>query len=172
MKLQFDAEKAVEAIIYIVNNVPKADLHSISKVLYFADQKHVVDYGRFITSDTYVAMRNGPVPSLTYNILKFVRGDERVCRADHAKAHLVVKNKYEVLTKREANLEEFSDSDIECLDYSIARYGSLSFDELTKVSHDAIYDTACQDDYIPPESFSSLAEIPKNLEEHMMSPAC
>lgn len=168
MKLQFDAEKAVEAIIYIVNKVPDATLHSISKILYFADQKHIVDYGRFITSDTYVAMKHGPVPSSTYDILKFVRGDKRICHADHAKAHLVIKDRYNVLAKREANLEELSDSDIECLDYSIAENGSLSFDELVAKSHDAIYDTACQDDFISPESFSLLADNQDNLKTHIM----
>ena len=41
-----------------------------------------------------------------------------------------------VIPKREAQLEYFSKSDIEALDYAIKNYSSMSFKDLTNVSHD------------------------------------
>jgi len=71
----FKAEKSVEAILYIAQNVKQPTFHSISKMMYFADKVHLEKYGRFICGDNYVAMKHGPVPSGTYDILKVARGD-------------------------------------------------------------------------------------------------
>jgi Protein of unknown function (DUF4065) len=43
--------------------------------MYFADHKHLSRYGSAITDDTYIAMANGPVPSMAYDILKSLRGE-------------------------------------------------------------------------------------------------
>lgn len=171
MRSRFDAEKAIEAILYIAKRVETPTFHTISKVLYFADQIHIVKYGCFITGDEYVAMKHGPVPSNTYDILKFVRGDRENCRAEHARTLLSVRHKFHIAIQRDADLEEFSDSDIECLNESISANGSLSFEELTRKSHDKIYDAAGQDEFIPAEAFAILASNPAILKEHINNPA-
>ncbi len=171
MRARFDAEKAIEAILYIAKRVESPTFHTISKVLYFADQIHIVKYGCFITGDEYVAMKHGPVPSDTYDILKFVRGDRENCRAEHAKTLLSVHHRFHISIQRDADLDEFSDSDIECLDESISENGRLSFEELTRKSHDKIYDAADQDEFIPIEAFTVLASNPKKLAEHISNPA-
>lgn len=167
MQMQFDSEKAVEAILYIVKRVKEPTFHTISKILYFADQEHVVKYGRFITGDGYVAMKHGPVPSATYDILKYVRGDQNLCHAEHAKALLSIYRNYYVSVQRDADQDEFSDSDIECLDNSLAENGNLSFQELTDKSHDVIYNAAGQDEFIPAEAFACLSENEGSLREHL-----
>ena len=171
LRIKFDSEKAVEAILYIATRVKEPTFHTISKILYFADQQHVVKYGRFITGDSYVAMKHGPVPSGVYDILKYVRGDQTLCHAEHAKTLLTIHNSYYVSVQRDADFEEFSDSDIECLDNSISENGDLSFQELTSKSHDLIYDVAGQDEFIPAEAFASLSDNKENLIEHLSNPA-
>ena len=42
--------------------------------MFFADKEHLLDYGRPITGDSYVAMEHGPVPTSTRDILKFDSG--------------------------------------------------------------------------------------------------
>lgn len=66
--------KVREAIIHIIR---EADIRSlrvsqfdILKTLFLSDQAHLNRYGRPITFDEYVAMPDGPVPSLAYDILK------------------------------------------------------------------------------------------------------
>ena len=167
MNIRFDFEKAIEAILYITKRVKDPTLHNISKVLYFADQIHIVEYGRFITGDRYVAMKHGPVPSATYDILKYVRGDSMFYPIEHAKSLISVNSKYYISVQRDADVDAFSDSDLECLDKSISENGHLSFDALVKKSHDKIYDTADQDDFIPIEAFATLAENPAFLREHI-----
>ncbi len=167
---RFDAEKAVEAILYIVSRISEPTLHKVAKVLYFADRKHIDRYGRFITGDQYVAMKNGPVPSATYDILKYIRGDNVPCRFDHARALIFVHGRYNLSVDRDADTDYFSDSDIECLDESIAENGSLSFSELTKKSHDAVYDSADRDDFIKLDAFIAHSSSPDSLREYVSNP--
>jgi uncharacterized phage-associated protein len=74
----WDKEKAIEAIVYLANRLDKPTKLKIFKLLYFADKLHMSRYGRFIVGDYYVAMKHGPVPSRTYNILKEVEGGSNI----------------------------------------------------------------------------------------------
>lgn len=67
IKFHFDPEKAVEVILYVASRVRDSGFHRVSKILYFADRDHLAMYGRFICGDSYVAMKNGPVPSGAYD---------------------------------------------------------------------------------------------------------
>ena len=167
MTIRLDTDKAVESILYIAKNVKNPTFHTISKVLYFADQLHIVKYGRFIVGDQYIAMKNGPVPSSIYDMLKYVRGDRSSCPSPKIRDLFSVKQNYVVVPYRDADLDEFSDSDIECLDMSISENGDLSFDELTKKSHDRVYDCADMNDCIPFEAFFQLARSSKDLEDYI-----
>ena len=62
-------EKAVNSLLFVVSQLEKADTHKTYKILYFADQKHLLRYGRPISGDTYVKMKFGPVPSFVKNIV-------------------------------------------------------------------------------------------------------
>lgn len=122
-----DAEKAIEAILYISKK--STDLFHIVKTLYFADKLHLEHYGRLITGDCYVAMREGPVPSGAYDLIKFARGDEyqyesKIKNAHPEKAFIVKGN--DILPQRETNLDVFSESDIECLDEALKTYSQMN----------------------------------------------
>ncbi|HAG84687.1 MAG TPA: hypothetical protein DCL61_26935, partial [Cyanobacteria bacterium UBA12227] len=115
---EFNIDKGIDAILYIIQNGAKPTFHHISKVIYFADKEHLQKYGRLIFGDHYVAMKHGPVPSEIYEILKVTRGDKLLsCTpnelVDKAKSSFSVKEKYKVNQLREANLDVFSESDLE-----------------------------------------------------------
>ena len=56
--------KLKAAMLYIINNFNGIDKLRLAKILYFANQKHIKEYGRTIINDKFIAMRHGPVPSL------------------------------------------------------------------------------------------------------------
>ncbi|MEQ1715723.1 MAG: Panacea domain-containing protein, partial [Hyphomicrobium sp.] len=62
--------KVVEAIDFVATLKPGVTQYYIGKILFFADREHLLDYGRPITGDRYVAMEHGPVPSAIRDILK------------------------------------------------------------------------------------------------------
>ncbi len=158
--VRFDWRKATEVLVYITSQVP--DMYTALKVLYFADKIHLSRYGRLICDDRYVAMRNGPVPSGAYDLVKAARGDDG-CRREIVRlatgALRVDRNTHTIEPVRAANRNLLSDSDIECIDSSIMEYGKLSFDSLRRLSHDEpAYQKADRDDFMPLEDI--VASLP------------
>lgn len=156
LKFKFHKEKAISALLYVAENLIeqhdrrcRPDFHKIFKILYFADQKHIVKYGRPIIGDHYIAMKDGPVPSNIYDILKIVRGDALFCSdEDEFNGIFDVKNNHYIHPKRKADLDELSESNLECIDESIKENKYLSFKALKVKSHDNAYEKATKDDKI------------------------
>lgn len=129
-----DTDKAVESVLYIIPQIANKTLHCIAKVLFHADKMHLSRYGRPISGDWYAAMKYGPVPSATYNILKTRRGDEQHPIPDRALAIEVV-DRDTVRATRGADLSVLSESERECLKQSAESHGHKTFFKRTRESH-------------------------------------
>jgi hypothetical protein len=153
-RFSFDREKALEVLLYISSQIP--DMYKTLKILYFADIEHLSKYGRFINGDTYIAMRHGPVPSQSYDIIKGIRGDSLNSATSLETSSLAIENNI-LIPKRAPNLSLFSKSDIKSLDYSINTHKNHTFSELHKDSSDSAYNSTSLNDEI------SVFEIAKTL---------
>lgn len=135
----FKYDKAVNAILFSLQILGgKTDMHKLCKILYFADQRHLSIYGRSITGDTYIAMQFGPVPSCVDDILKALRGDSFFSSNEeilHLRNHIAFENRYILRAFVAPDMEELSETDVECLTYAIDLCKDKSFDELTAFSH-------------------------------------
>jgi uncharacterized phage-associated protein len=132
----FDNKKALNAVLYISNRLNRKDFHKIFKILYFSDREHLLEYGRAITGDVYIAMPDGPVPSNVYDIFKSVRGDGFYKDDGQFSKHFSVMDWDLVKPHHDADPNELSDSNIECINKSLSLYGNLSWDEIREKSHD------------------------------------
>jgi hypothetical protein len=164
----FDVEKAIEVVLFVAQRLKQPTLHSVSKILYQADRLHVARYGRPITGDRYVAMKHGPVPSGTYDVLKTLRGDARMPLPDGAEQALAVENAYSVRAKRPAQADFLSESERSCLLEAISAHGAKSFGELTEDSHDAAWDAAAENDVIELEHFLLTLDNREELRAHFL----
>lgn len=164
----FESEKAVYSLKLILSHVKdnKCDFHKIFKILYFAERDHLTTYGKPITGDIYIAMRNGPVPSTIYDILKYLKGGS-IFNSDinFSKHFRIVDNHMVELMDKEINEDVFSESEIESLFQSIEQNKFLSFFELTEKSHDAAWNRANKDDVM------SVLDIAKagGADAHMLN---
>ena len=136
MKVMVDVDKTIESALFILNRVGSCDLHKLFKILYFADKEHITEYGRPITYDSYIAMKNGPVPSFLYDALKFVKGNNLFFRSPKDVKCFEIAGGYYVGATRDADVDFLSETDIECLHNSVQKYKDFSFDKLTAISHD------------------------------------
>ena len=133
-EFNLNREKAINSLLFVVERLEKADAHKTYKILYFADQKHLLKYARPIFGDTYLKMQYGPVPSFVKNVV-----DENIEGLEEIVARY---NKHFVNPLKKADLSYLSASDIECLEESIEENKNLSFKELTDKSHDYAYNKA------------------------------
>lgn len=139
MNKLFKFDRAINSLLYSLRQLGgKTDMHKLCKILYFADQHHLSEYGRSITGDTYIAMQFGPVPSCVDDILKALRGDSffsSVPEIEQLRHCLVFENRFIVRALIEPDMDELSCSDVRCLDYAIDLCKDKSFHELTTFSH-------------------------------------
>ncbi len=131
-----NVEKAFEVLLYVASRIKVPDIYHVLKAIYFADKQHLGKYGRLIYGDCYCAMQLGPVPSLAYDIVKWVRGDRDPWTTFTTSPGFAVNVDDMMITHRAANLDLLSESDVECLDKAIEQYGNMSFGQLKQVSHE------------------------------------
>ena len=75
MKTKDQILKIKAVVLYILKAFPKGvDYIHLFKVMYFAQQNQLKEYGLPIVYDTFVARKHGPVPTLTYKVLCGVEG--------------------------------------------------------------------------------------------------
>ncbi len=128
-------EITISAMLYILKQIGgKTDIHKLFKILYFAEQKHLVRYGSEISGDRFHAMNNGPVPSLAYDITKSLREGHPT----YAKFFETFGN-YSIIGISNPDMEWLSESEVMCLNESIQENQHLDFNTLTEKSHDSAW---------------------------------
>ncbi len=142
----YEKDVAINAMLYIIEkNGGLCDMHRIFKTLYFADREHMAHYGKSITKDAYIAMKYGPVPSCTDDILKAVRGDSYFSYAvDDFTPYFEFLNRYTLKALKPFDPDYLSVSAIKCLNYAIDLCKGLTFDQLTSLSHDLAWNNTLE----------------------------
>ena len=126
LRFDFDAEKFVQASVYLTERCPDMTKMKLFKLLFFSDKKHLSEYGRPIAGGHYVAMKDGPVHSEGYDIVKNGRHD----------LHQYIQIRGRHLTPiASADTDSLSDSDLEILDHIVEQLGHLSAEDLSDLSH-------------------------------------
>jgi hypothetical protein len=101
-------------------------------------------------------MKDGPVPSRTYDMLKHVRGDgyysssPAFIKTLGRALHFV--NGITIHPIAAPMMDNLSVSDLKAVDNAIGLLGALSFSEIKKLSHDSAYDDADESNNIPMDS--------------------
>lgn len=133
----YGKEVLVNAALWVAERLPEEQrrLHKVFKTLWFADLSHLKKYGRTITGDTYIAMKNGPVPSILYDETKDPNS-EFFKRFDKGSE----KGFLSLLKKADENY--LSETDKEELLSSLETYKDVEFSNLTEESHKSAWRSA------------------------------
>lgn len=128
--------RILEAVLYVIETAERsgksATQYEIGKTLFLADLRHLQEYGRPITFDNYTAMKDGPVPSASYDMLKpsfnwaslGLDGPLWIRR----KAARGGANAYEyVRPSRSANLNKLSQTDLNELASALSQVQKMGF---------------------------------------------
>jgi len=163
MSAQPDLNRIREGILYIAHNTPIPDKFHVVKLLYYADRFHLENYGKLIFGDRFIAMKDGPVPSLAYDLIKFVEGKNQYSCFDDEITNDFKINGYDLIPLREVHTNYLSQSNIESMDEAISRFGNMTFDELSTYSHDEAYGSADRDNEIPIIEIIKILDNPEEL---------
>lgn len=139
MKTLDEILKMKATVLYLLEKCGGSlDYVKLNKLLYFAQQLHLVRYGRGIINDTFLARDLGPVPSFIFKALK--DNEDNIHTGgyinDFNKDISIIPGKPQtIIATTKPDMDEFSVSDIKCLDEILNRYKGLSSRELTDLSH-------------------------------------
>lgn len=139
------------AVLHILNRAGGTlDKYRIYKSLYFANKEHLNRYGRLITSDTFFALQFGPVPTKLADILDFIQSIKKINQSDKDRFTPIIKSlescgddAANYFTAKELpDMDELSDSDIECLNIGLDKCIGRGFKEIKEESHDKAWQIA------------------------------
>ncbi len=165
MTTHFDESKALNAVLLILKmQKGKIDRHKLLKILYFADQKHIVKYGRPIFWDTYIAMKAGPVPSTLYDAIKSI--DDPRYMFSLFKNNLTAEG-YFLMSDKEPDLDDLSQSELLCLSDSVKENAHLSFEDLTRKSHGYAWTNTGRDDRMDPCKIAIEGHASKEIIQYL-----
>ncbi len=69
MTFDFDIRKTIAAVAFLAQKEDgELDMFLSLKMLYLADKRALILWGKTITGDRFVSMQKGPVLSLIYNL--------------------------------------------------------------------------------------------------------
>jgi hypothetical protein len=143
----FDYKKATQTLLYIAVELSNPGFHKSFKVIYFAEQMYLRDWGNTLTGDVFIKMVDGPVPSNIYNLVKAAAGrdhgnslgEEAI---EYAKHHLTVQSGHLISALKQPNTDYLAQTEIGCLDHAIALCRDLSYADIKEMSHDRAWQAA------------------------------
>lgn len=125
-------EKNGVLLAYLAERIPNVTLRKLLKLVYLTDEKFTIERGFPLTWFNYFAWKKGPVAPEVYDV-------KNGSFADFVQCHRNSNDKYEVspvggaLTEDRQNL--YSRYEMNMIDEIISKYGSMSADELTDITH-------------------------------------
>jgi uncharacterized phage-associated protein len=128
-------DRVLEALVYLMERRDNLSQYQIVKSVFLADRKHLNEVGRPVTFDNYVAMRQGPVPSLVYDLLKSVSTFAEIYKTDPpwSVTEKGPVKRFRAVRHHRRNI--LSDTDRECLDCGLDQVLKLSQQALEKLLH-------------------------------------
>lgn len=129
-------EKLIQVVGYVLKKYDnhKENFTKIIKLLYLADRKSLEESGYSITEDSYVSMKNGPVLSGLYDLIKNRYKDKAVQYYWNSK---FATENYDLLQICSfISTGELSKSDMDILDSVDKRFHSVPYQRMIDFVHD------------------------------------
>jgi type I restriction enzyme S subunit len=137
---RLEADKGLEALIYVSKRLPRHDMYKSLKALYFGDKHHLEQHGTLIYGETYSALQHGPVPQAAYDLTKALEGDASSdLFADDTLRATLRRVGNQLIPTRDADFSKLGAAERQSLDWAIRYCGSMSFEQTKTASHDAAY---------------------------------
>ena len=160
MKSALQISKIKAVILYIMQRFPQGiDYIKLFKILYFAQQEHLVKYGKVLVDESFCAVKHGPVPTFTYKALQVAEGKPLEGDFKEFLSDIIINNQ-KVYSSTAPDMDYISGANQKCLDDSIAKYKDVDPYDLSILSHDSAWKQANQrmeDD--PQKNYMTLIDI-------------
>ena len=133
MRLRFNERKATQAAARLLKlRGGEMSYMKLIKLLYLADRSALLQWGRPITTDSYVSMDRGPVLS---RVLDLATDEELPGHTSVWAGHITEPAHYSVRLHRDPGEDELSEAELQLLDQVFQQHGRKSRWELVELTH-------------------------------------
>lgn len=154
VQLKPNIDRVIAAAAYAIHVAEKMGAkftqYDVVKSLFLADRSHLNQFGRLISSDKYIAMKHGPVPSTAYNLLKDDETTVRRYRLERLpwSSDSIGEGKRHFHSADIGWIDDvLAPSDKTAIEDAVSVIRSLSFSQIRKLTHeDPAYIDAWEDD--------------------------
>lgn len=170
MSFKFDIKKSTQVLLFLIQSFGgKADIYKIYVILYFADLFHLSRYGTLISGDTYIAMKDGPVPFYILNIYKQVRAESPL-KFSGIEINEFFTVKENLLVAKSNYKEDFlSESEVECLFEAIQHHKNETISTLSAKAKDIAWEAAGKNGDILLTDLIISSGVSGKMAEYIMS---
>ena len=124
----YDHKKATQAVLWLLHrHGGSMDKLKLIKLFFYADREHLARYGRPIVGGHYWTMDLGPVSGDLKNHI-----DSAVPESG---LPFVIREPHNLVATQAMNEDELSESDMEILDETYAKYGHIPSVKLSLMTH-------------------------------------
>lgn len=144
MKSPEQISKIQAVVLYILQHFKDGlDYIKLFKIMYFAQREYLATNGLCMVEDTFKARPKGPVPALTYKVVKLVEnGLEPDTEGNDLSGFLSsieVGADQIVHAVKDPDMDYISEMEKEEIDNIITKYGNMESKDLSLLSHDDAY---------------------------------
>lgn len=144
MKTTEQISKIQAVVLYILQHFKDGvDYIKLFKMMYFAQREYLAVNGLCIVEDTFKARPKGPVPALTYKVVKLAENRQKHEGDGNDLTEFLSSIEVDagqiIHAHKQPNMDYISKMEKKQIDETIAKYGEMDSDELSKLSHDKAY---------------------------------
>lgn len=131
MYYNYDNTKIINVLLFIIQSLGgKTEVVRLMRIIYQADITHLNRYGSLITGDSYMAMKNGPVPFYIFLIYqKLLTNDTRINFENNIYEYFQLEGD-NISNMHQYDGSFLSKSEVDCIFEKIREYKRLSVDEI------------------------------------------
>lgn len=139
---KYKALEYVENVLYILHKANGLDYYKLFKIMYFAQRKHLAQYGLCIFPDEFHALPNGPVPTMLYDAIKQSKPTPITTEWNKSVIKGTEDAHYILLPLRPANEDYISEAAKQTMDWAFNEYSTKNFMQLKEESHTPLWQKA------------------------------
>ena len=166
----FNVEKSIHVILYIIQQSKgKINQHNLWRIVFEADKYHLNNHEIPVTGSIYRNMGFGPVPVNICNIIKGSNiSKKHLQEAGMTKLPYKYDKESQILSSSALpDHDHFIETDVEALDHSIRKYGTMNIEELRQENHkERCWLETERKDLVPFELMIENKEVLEALNEH------
>ena len=159
----FDQEKALNVLLFVIQQLGKPGYHKAFKTLYFAEQQYLTTYGASLMGgDRFVKMKDGPVPTHIYDFVKLANGKYQGHAygpefTEQVKASIAPHDRHQMVALIGPDLDFLAPAEAEVLYNSARMCAPLTYAQLRDMSHDRAWHSVEYNEIIEPVAIAAAA---------------